>query len=551
MASVAARLTAPTSPSVAPIPVNNKYFVFLDADGERVHDGAVAPGRGVIRDAGLVAKVTVDLFIEDGDGLRKERSEFSFDLRGAKFSDLRQIRVIDLNTPEEKRVAEGAHVQEVGELTIDVGGGELRVFIPKFEIPGLKCLKSTHLFEDTTFSRYYDMHPEVEGLAEAFVSLCKINGGEIVSDERHRLKKVIVPRLLEARDVLVALFKARGDGHSDELKISGKQTNLVTGEPIDLPSDYLFFPAKQGLPAQYASVKILPNKMISFQIYDYRFKGSYKKVVYKVTSWIDSPLFSIKVKASPRTSKRDSPDELYLAGKEWLFAQALDHPNIVKCRDIFTRQISPTSVVTEVYLDPGKDLRNFFNTDFIRLFDHCESDQDYIDLLDEAMKVMIGIAEGVKCIHDSNILHLDIKPDNILVEIADDDGGKVRLTSKIADFGFAVTRNNPRRDQMMASGTPGYFFVNGVVGSGRDLYAVGQTYEVLANLIRLLLIDKFRSKPVVQEKLTKFHVRLSVVAGKLKKTKEAVLPSGFPLIVHNPQMTLSDVIGYLNDFYKY
>lgn len=54
--------------------------------------------------------------------------------------------------------------------------------------------------------------------------------------------------------------------------------------------------------------------------------------------------------------------------------------------------------------------------------------------LSEALKVIVEVIKGLKCIHEKDFVHRDIKSENVLLK----KGDKYNETQyKIADFGFA------------------------------------------------------------------------------------------------------------------
>ena len=80
---------------------------------------------------------------------------------------------------------------------------------------------------------------------------------------------------------------------------------------------------------------------------------------------------------------------------------------------------------------------------------------------------MVQLASGVKALHEQGLLHLDLKPANVLVET----GGRV----VILDFGL-VRPQAARSDSPLFCGTPAYMApeqAEGRAGAPADLYAMG------------------------------------------------------------------------------
>lgn len=57
--------------------------------------------------------------------------------------------------------------------------------------------------------------------------------------------------------------------------------------------------------------------------------------------------------------------------------------------------------------------------------------------LKQATKVMVEVLKGLKCIHEKNFIHRDIKSENVLLKKVYKDRESFDVGYKIADFGFA------------------------------------------------------------------------------------------------------------------
>ncbi|RUS70449.1 hypothetical protein EGW08_021787 [Elysia chlorotica] len=113
---------------------------------------------------------------------------------------------------------------------------------------------------------------------------------------------------------------------------------------------------------------------------------------------------------------------------------AMEHPRLVSLREVFETQ-SELILVTE-YCSGGE------------LFDECVINESFKE--DDVRKLLAQILEGLAYLHDKNIVHLDLKPQNILLTKPFPDGD-----IKICDLGFACLTNTGE-DIRDIIGTPDY-----------------------------------------------------------------------------------------------
>ena len=99
---------------------------------------------------------------------------------------------------------------------------------------------------------------------------------------------------------------------------------------------------------------------------------------------------------------------------------------------------------------------------------------------DVQYKVWVDVSSGLEYVHAENILHSDIKPQNILL-------GQDHQ-AKICDFGFSV-QQNIEANIVYCGGTPSYippeYIPNGKVGRAADVWALGITMLFVLGLITL------------------------------------------------------------------
>lgn len=180
--------------------------------------------------------------------------------------------------------------------------------------------------------------------------------------------------------------------------------------------------------------------------------------VYEAFDVIDKKSVAIKL---IREDVMANPVNLKRFDNEALFAASLNHPNIIK-----------------VYSHGIVDGRPFIANEYV-------SGQNLKEILDfrgavplnEALGYMVQIAEAMYYAHKHNIIHRDIKPDNIYV-LSD---GSIKL----GDFGIAQAEGyNPNTNKKEIVGSVHYLapeIVQGKIASPlSDIYAAGSMfYELL------------------------------------------------------------------------
>ena len=101
---------------------------------------------------------------------------------------------------------------------------------------------------------------------------------------------------------------------------------------------------------------------------------------------------------------------------------------------------------------------------------------------------MVAVAQAVDQVHKAGMLHLDIKPSNILLD-GPADGPWDQVTPMLADFGIARAGDDPRATAtglIGVRGTPSFMAPEqvagdrAVIGPRSDVYALGATlYSLL------------------------------------------------------------------------
>ena len=157
-------------------------------------------------------------------------------------------------------------------------------------------------------------------------------------------------------------------------------------------------------------------------------------------------------------------------------AAQLHHPNVVTIHDYGETEAAGESLAYIVMeLVSGVSLRDLLRSEG-KLDPH------------RAVWLMRDICAGVGSAHRRQIVHRDIKPDNIIVLAADED--RERETVKVVDFGIAKLRDMAATDRTLTLagavlGTPFYMSPEQCLGESldarADVYSLGALlYEMLA-----------------------------------------------------------------------
>lgn len=133
---------------------------------------------------------------------------------------------------------------------------------------------------------------------------------------------------------------------------------------------------------------------------------------------------------------------------EFRFLSSLRHPNLV-----------------QVYHFGGEQDMHFFTMDLVEGTDFLSACRDAV--LEERLRLAAKLCRALEYIHQNDIIHLDLKPSNVLVSAT----GEVKLT----DFGLA--HSSKHQGLLRVAGTPQYMspeVIAGQMPDGRsDLYSLG------------------------------------------------------------------------------
>ncbi len=173
-----------------------------------------------------------------------------------------------------------------------------------------------------------------------------------------------------------------------------------------------------------------------------------------------------------RPSLVDDPEFLMRFRREAQAAANLTHPNIVTVHDVGYDGPKTHYIVME-YVS-GQDLKRLIRA------------QGALDV-DTALAIVVEVCKGVGFAHRSNLVHCDVKPQNILIT--------QEHAIKVTDFGIARALSGalPAQEEIVW-GSPHYFAPEQAAGEGctpaSDVYSIGIVlFELLTGRLPFLGTD--------------------------------------------------------------
>lgn len=191
--------------------------------------------------------------------------------------------------------------------------------------------------------------------------------------------------------------------------------------------------------------------------------------VYKVTHIHLSRTFALKI-ISNQVAETDEARELFY--REARFASAMSHPSITSVVDFGEDEKVGMFMVME-FVDGEPLNRLLFREKRLGVRKACE--------------IVAQVAEALHYIHKQNVVHCDIKTENILISEEEHDGKRSRMVAKLLDFGLARSLTAARASTSL-SGTPHYVAPERIRGEpaspASDVYGVGiLLYELITGQV--------------------------------------------------------------------
>ncbi len=191
--------------------------------------------------------------------------------------------------------------------------------------------------------------------------------------------------------------------------------------------------------------------------------------VYKVTHTHLTRTFALKI-ISPQVAETDEARELFY--REARFASAMSHPSITAVVDFGEDEKVGMFMIME-FVDGEPLNKILFREKRIGVRKACE--------------IVLQVAEALHYIHKQNVVHCDIKTENILIAEEEGEGKRTKMIVKLLDFGLARSLTATRASTSL-SGTPHYVAPERIRGEpaspASDVYGVGiLLYELITGAV--------------------------------------------------------------------
>jgi DNA-binding response OmpR family regulator len=265
-----------------------------------------------------------------------------------------------------------------------------------------------------------------------------------------RLRRDLESKRLELEAKQQALEDSNRELERQNLELARKNEEL---ERAQARTNLIFSALSEALPGTVLDDKYRLDEKIG--------AGGFGAVYRATHLTLDRPVAIKVLRPSPGN---DSPEAVERFRQEALSASRLSHPNAVTVIDFGVSAVGIAYLVMELL--EGRTLKEVLNAEGSLLVQRCA-------------EILIPVCEALAEAHAANVVHRDVKPDNIFLH--ETDGGEV---VKVVDFGIAKLFGEGSAPAMQGMtetgvilGTPDYMAPERLSGGrydGRsDVYSVG------------------------------------------------------------------------------
>ena len=212
---------------------------------------------------------------------------------------------------------------------------------------------------------------------------------------------------------------------------------------------------------------------------------------------------------------------------EALAASQLDHPNLVRVYD-FGQEPDGLLYISMEFV-AGRSVRDAL---------YAEGPMSGQRIAEIMMQVCAGLGQA----HTRGIIHRDVKPDNVVLVMRQDDDGRPFEQVKVCDFGLALLRTSDAASERFA-GTPVYMSPEQCRGDDldarTDIYACGiMLYELATGTVPFL-----SDKPIVviNRHLTTTPAPLSTLRADVDPRLEEIVQKALRKVRDDRHATIRDL----------
>nr|XP_020465797.1 serine/threonine-protein kinase 33 isoform X1 [Monopterus albus] len=212
---------------------------------------------------------------------------------------------------------------------------------------------------------------------------------------------------------------------------------------------------------RHVPVKRLESDAEIMEIYQFGKKlgqGSFG-VVYEATHIETQTKWAIKEVCRPAAGS----SEVKMLSREIRILKRVDHANIIHLKEVY-KTAKMVYLVTELCI--GGELKQLLR-------------KKSFFTEDETRHVICGLADAVVYLHKRDIVHRDLKLENILIKNSPDEDGDDRINIKVTDFGLSVETGGVGIGNMMTEACGTLLYMAPEMMSGRgysqwcDVWSIG------------------------------------------------------------------------------